>query len=66
MRKYISTGSIFFIPFQMFILTLNIIKDLNLLKYGLYFNDKLIGNHTFKFNKKDGFLYVTELEICCQ
>jgi len=33
-------------------------KNLNFLKYGLYFNGKLIGEHTFKFKKKDGFLYV--------
>ena len=33
-------------------------KNLNFLKYGLYFNGKLIGEHTFKFKNKDGFLYV--------
>ena len=33
-------------------------KDLKFLKYGLYFNDKLIGNHTFKFEQKGEFLYV--------
>ena len=33
-------------------------KDLNFLKYGLYFNDKLIGNHTFKFEQKGEFLHV--------
>ena len=33
-------------------------KDLKFLKYGLYFNGKLIGNHTFKFEQKGEFLYV--------
>ena len=33
-------------------------KDLKFLKYGLYFNEKLIGNHTFKFEQKGEFLYV--------
>ena len=33
-------------------------KDLNFLKYGLYFNDKLIGNHTFKFEQKGELLHV--------
>ena len=33
-------------------------KDLKFLKYGLYFNNKLIGNHIFKFEQKGEFLYV--------
>ena len=59
MRKYISLV-IFFI----FVLSSNLYshvqhyKDLKFLKYGLYFNGKLIGNHTFKFEQKGEFLYV--------
>ena len=33
-------------------------KDYKFLKYGLYFNNKLIGNHIFKFEQKGEFLYV--------
>ena len=33
-------------------------KDLKFLKYGLYFNNKLIGNHIFKFEQKGEFLHV--------
>ena len=59
MRIYISLV-IFFI----FVLSSNLYshvqhyKDLKFLKYGLYFNGKLIGNHTFKFEQKGEFLYV--------
>ena len=59
MRKYISL-----VIFVIFVLSSNVYshvqhyKDLKFLKYGLYFNDKLIGNHTFKFEKKGEFLHV--------
>ena len=59
MRKYISL-----VIFIIFVLSSNVhshvkhYKDLKFLKYGLYFNDKLIGNHTFKFEQKGEFLHV--------
>ena len=59
MRTYISL-----VAFFIFVLSSNVYshvqhyKDLKFLKYGLYFNDKLIGNHTFKFEQKGGFLHV--------
>ena len=59
MRKYISL-----VILVIFALSSNVYshvqhyKDLKFLKYGLYFNDKLIGNHTFKFEQKGEFLYV--------
>ena len=59
MRTYISL-----VIFIIFVLSPNVYahvqhyKDLKYLKYGLYFNDKLIGNHTFKFEQKGEFLYV--------
>ena len=59
MRKYISL-----VIFVIFVLSSNAYshvqhyKDLKFLKYGLYFNGKLIGNHTFKFEQKGEFLYV--------
>ena len=62
MRKYISLAI-----FVIFALSSNVYshvqhyKDLKFLKYGLYFNDKLIGHHTFEFKQKDGFLYVNGL-----
>ena len=59
MRIYISL-----VAFVFFALSSNVYshvqhyKDLKFLKYGLYFNNKLIGNHTFKFEQKGEFLYV--------
>ncbi len=59
MRTYISLVTLF-----IFVLSSNVYshvqhyKDLKFLKYGLYFNDKLIGNHKFKFEQKGGFLHV--------
>ena len=59
MRKYLLQIIVFYL-----ILTFNSYslvehyKNLNFLKYGLYFNDKLIGQHTFEFKKKDELLYV--------
>ena len=59
MRTYTSL-----VIFIIFVLSSNLYahvqhyKDLKYLKYGLYFNDKLIGNHTFKFEQKGEFLYV--------
>ena len=59
MRKYTSL-----VIFIIFVLSSNLYahvqhyKDLKYLKYGLYFNDKLIGNHTFKFEQKGEFLHV--------
>ena len=59
MRTYISL-----VAFFIFVLSSNVYshvqhyKDLKFLKYGLYFNGKLIGNHTFKFEQKGEFLYV--------
>ena len=59
MRIYISL-----VIFVIFTLSSNVYshvqhyKNLKFLKYGLYFNDKFIGNHTFKFEQKGEFLYV--------
>ena len=59
MRIYISL-----VAFVFFALLSNVYshvqhyKDLKFLKYGLYFNNKLIGNHIFKFEQKGEFLYV--------
>ena len=59
MRKYISL-----VIFLISTLSSNVYshvehyKDLNFLKYGLYFNEKLIGHHTFKFEQKGDILHV--------
>ena len=59
MRKYISL-----VIFLISTLSSNVYphvehyKDLNFLKYGLYFNEKLIGHHTFKFEQKGEILHV--------
>ena len=59
MKKYISLVIIFiFFSFSNVYSHVEHYKNLQLLKYGLYLNNKLIGEHTFKFKKKDGFLYV--------
>ena len=59
MRKYLSLVIFFiFISFFNCFAHVEHYKNLKLLKYGLYLNDILIGEHTFKFEKKDGFLYV--------
>ena len=33
-------------------------KNVRFLKYGLFLNNKLIGNHVFNFNKNEDFFYV--------
>ena len=60
MKKLFSIATLvfFLIPFSHVFSHVEHYKSLKLLKYGLYFNDKLIGQHTFEFNKKGDFLYV--------
>ena len=62
MRKYISLVIFFILTLSSNTYShVDHYKNLKLLKYGLYFNDKLIGHHTFEFKQKDGFLYVNGL-----
>ena len=56
MKKFFSIATLvfFLMPFSHVFSHVEHYKNLKLLKYGLYFNDKLIGHHTFEFNKKGG------------
>ena len=48
----ITTIIFFLIPISYVFSHVEHYKNLKFLKYGLYFNDKLIGHHSFEFNKK--------------
>ncbi len=54
----ITTIIFFLIPISPVFSHVEHYKSLKFLKYGLYFNDKLIGHHSFEFNKKGDLLYV--------
>ena len=54
----ITTIIFFLIPISSVFSHVEHYKSLKFLKYGLYFNDKLIGYHSFEFNKKGDLLYV--------
>ena len=59
MRKYISLVIFFiFSSYSDLYSHVEHYKNLKFLKYGLYFNDKLIGHHLFEFRQNSGFLYV--------
>ena len=60
MKKYSAIILIItFFSFDFALGHVNHYKSIKFLKYGLFFNDKLIGNHVFNFKKEGDLFYVS-------